>query len=214
MHGRIKTARTENVAAEAGTYQLALTKAFAGIGMPRPEYLKKGADGRTKTAEESAYIQLQFIWADEDESVRVADSFLKTAEYFEFSAETRYKSKLQKRLEQMLNVQLTEADGPRLDVKFDFLDEWDELMLSAREESEGRPARIEIRDIAWDGRSIFGREWLINVGVNDNGYNTVNSVAPMPKRKAQPVQEELAASSKARRAEPAPAVPAEDDLPY
>lgn len=216
MQGRQRTARPETTTLEAGTYQMKLVGANVSQGMPAPQYLKKG-----KTQEESAYAQMSLIWEDE-EGAQVRDSFLKMPEYLEFSEDNRYKSKFQKRVENMLNKQLDDNAGEKITILFDFIESWDELKEAIKELENERPVRIEVKSLQWEGREMFGAEWLVTVGVNDRGYNEITAVAPLPKRRgAQPAPAAQAPQQQAPKppARPAPApapAPADDgaDMPF
>lgn len=178
MQGRQRTARPETSTLEPGTYQMKLVSANVSQGVPAAQYLKKG-----KTQEESAYAQMSLNWEDE-EGGKVRDSFLKMPEYLEFSEDARYKSKFQKRIEAMLNKQLDDKAGEKITVLFDFIESWEELKEAIKETENDHPVRLEVKSLQWEGREMFGAEWLVTVGVNDRGYNEVTAVAPLPKRRA------------------------------
>jgi hypothetical protein len=232
MQGRTRTSRPAAEVLEAGTHQLTLVRAFIEIGMPKQEYCKKDETGRMKTPEESAYAQACLIWKDSESGAEVKDKFLKMPEELEFSGDARYKSKFQKRIENLLNKQLDDDGGNHINLDFDFITDWPELMEAIREEENGRPATVSVKAMQWDGHEMFGREWLVTVAVNDKGYNEVSSVSPLPKRRATAApaaQPELVAAAPAPRAnttEPAHAGPrprsaapqaltqAETDLPF
>lgn len=197
MKGRTKTARESAERLDPGTYQMTLDRAYVEIGMPKPEYCKKDPKtGAVKTPEESAYAQMCLIWRDTESGAEQRDKFLKMPEHIEFDDSATYKSKFQKRLEGMLNKQLGKEDGNHLEVKFEFIEEWDELMDAIRETEQGRPATVDVKGLLWQGHEMFGRDWLVTiVGKEGSEYTNVSAVAPLPKRRAPAPQQ----------AQPAPA---------
>ena len=223
MQGRTRTARPETETLEAGTYQLTLERAFVTVGYPADKYLKPG-----KTKEESAYAQMCLVWIDAETQARVRDNFLKMPDHLEFSGEERFKSKFQKRLEGMINKKLVDESGNDLNLKFDFIEEWDELMEAIKETENGKPVQVDVKGMTWAGHEMFGREWLVAVDVTDKGYNNVSTVTPLPKRRAPAAQQaqpapattaapqQQAAPAPQPPARPAPAQPepTEEDMPF
>lgn len=227
MQGRTRTARPAAEVLEAGTYQMTLDRAFVELGMPKPEFCKKDENGRIKTPEESAFAQMCLVWKEPESEMEVKDKFLKLPEYLEFSGEARYKSKFQKRIENLLNKQLDDTAGNNLNLDFDFVTEWDELVEAIKEKDGDRNTTVNVKGMQWSGHEMFGREWLVTVDVNANGYNIVTAVAPLPKKRGAPqtVQQtapvaQAAPQQKApparpdRTPPPAPVDQTEVDLPF
>lgn len=218
MQGRPRTARATAEQLDPGTYQMVLDRAYVTQGKPKAEHLKKG-----KTMEESAYAQVTLVWKEPESGIEVRDNFLKLPEYLEFSEDSRYKSKFQKRLENMLNKQLDDNAGQKVALNFDFIENWEELTDAIAEEENGKPAQVQIKEFKWDGHLMFGHEWLVTVVTSDSGYTNVSTVAPLPKRRtAQPAPATQAAApaqkappARPERPAPAPAAePGEVDLPF
>lgn len=185
MKGQVRTERENKF--EVGTHVLELAGASFDVGTPHPKYVKAG-----KTPKECAYIQVTLYWNDEEGNT-LYDSFLKVIDGMQMSTDAKYKSRFQKRLEQLLSTQLKDEDGPRLEVKVDFVDSWDDLKAELLKEDEnGDFGRANIESISWDGHKLFGHKWIVSVQENSRGYTEVVSVAALPKEKRKPKPTEAA----------------------
>ena len=190
---------------ENGTYQWLLKDGF----VTRIESEKYPKD--------NGKPQMTLIWADpEDDSVTVRDGFLKMPDGLNLTSEEKYKGKWQKRLEALVGTSLSDVDSEKLEVVFEYITDWDGLLEEISESEQGKPVRIAVKDILFDGVSLFGKEVLIvveNKQAGDRSYANVTSAAPLVKRRRQAAPSAPAVAPVAQRNAPK-AQPSEvDELP-
>lgn len=181
---------------ENGTYQWLLKDAFV-VRIESEKYPK-----------DNGKPQMTLIWADpEDASVTVRDGFLKMPDGLNLTSEEKYKGKWQKRLEALVGAALTDVDSEKLEVVFEYITDWDGLLEEISESEQGKPVRIAVKDILFDGVSLFGKEVLIvveNKQTGDRSYANVTSAAPLVKRRRQAAPNAPAVAPKVERSAPAP----------
>lgn len=181
MKGNIKTSKGGDFElVPAGTYEMVLDRVELSIGYPSEQY-------RKYEGEKFVNFKLVFKFPDQDEDDKTAvfDSFLKTRDGYEFDGQQNYKSKFQKRLEQLLGRQLGDEDGPRLEVG-DQCDDWAELLdMLETPEDNGKMPSVRAAFLNFDDVDLIGQTFLVTVGEKQNAakdktFNTVLGCAPKP----------------------------------
>ena len=149
---------------------------------------------------------MTLIWADpEDDSITVRDVFLKMPDGLNLTSEEKYKGKWQKRLEALVGRSLSDSDSEKLEVVFAYIESWDGLLEEIAESEQGKPVRIAVQDILFDGASLLGKEVLIvveNKQAGDRSYANVTSAAPLVKRRRQAAPSAPAVAPKVERSAP------------